>query len=493
MSASIGTSRHASAASKSRPRSHAVGRRTNSARCPAASIARDQILHVQLGPAPHERHLRATHGDIHGRCTLSVPARRPVRALLIPRARPPTILAIVAPRVALGFVPPRFGDEVIGGAEALIRETAEGLAARGWEVEILTTCARDHFTWANEFPAGVEEHGKLRRAPVPDRARHAARRNGRRSKPRSCAASSVSLDEQQRWMNDDLRVPELYHYLLRHADGVPRARLRAVPVLDHVRVRADQPGADDPQPCLHDEPAGATSSSSGRCSPARAASGSTPNPSRRWPTGCSRCRRATASSAPASHVPDGYDPDGFRRAPRDRRAASCCTRAGAKAGSAGSGCSTRSPYAVDALRPAVLARDHGHRRGARAARDRGPRRSISASSPTRTATTRSRRPTSTCSRRRTRASRARSWKRGSPRRSWSRTARATSCAWHCERSDAGLTFVDARSSRSALRSSPTSPRPRRRLARRGRDYVLEHYQWDTVLDGVEATLEAWLP
>ena len=72
-------------------------------------------------------------------------------------------------RGRLGFVPPRFGDDVIGGAEAVLRETAEGLAERGWDVDILTTCARDHFTWANEYPAGVEEDGKLRRAPVPDR------------------------------------------------------------------------------------------------------------------------------------------------------------------------------------------------------------------------------------------------------------------------------------------------------------------------------------
>ncbi len=55
----------------------------------------------------------------------------------------------------LAFVPPRFGAEVIGGAEAVVREMATGLAARGWDVEVLTTCARDHFTWANEYDGGV--------------------------------------------------------------------------------------------------------------------------------------------------------------------------------------------------------------------------------------------------------------------------------------------------------------------------------------------------
>ena len=68
----------------------------------------------------------------------------------------------------MGLVPARFGPGVVGGAEAALGEIAHGLAARGWEVEVLTTCARDHFTWANEFPAGVEHDGgvTVRRFPA---------------------------------------------------------------------------------------------------------------------------------------------------------------------------------------------------------------------------------------------------------------------------------------------------------------------------------------
>ena len=60
-----------------------------------------------------------------------------------------------AGRIAL--VPPRYGPEVVGGAETVFREMGAGLAQRGWDVEVLTTCARDHFTWANEYPAGGQE------------------------------------------------------------------------------------------------------------------------------------------------------------------------------------------------------------------------------------------------------------------------------------------------------------------------------------------------
>ena len=59
----------------------------------------------------------------------------------------------------IAFVPPRFGPGVIGGAEAVLAEAAMGMASRGHNVEILTTCAKDHFTWANVFEPGVSRLG----------------------------------------------------------------------------------------------------------------------------------------------------------------------------------------------------------------------------------------------------------------------------------------------------------------------------------------------
>src|SRR5437899_3272555 len=61
----------------------------------------------------------------------------------------------------IAFVSPRYGDDVVGGAETVLRQAAERLAQRGWEVEILTTCARDHYTWANAYPAGTSRDGDL--------------------------------------------------------------------------------------------------------------------------------------------------------------------------------------------------------------------------------------------------------------------------------------------------------------------------------------------
>ncbi len=56
----------------------------------------------------------------------------------------------------LAFVTPRYGSDVFGGAEMGARMLAEHLAALdGWSVEALTTCARDAWTWANEYEPGT--------------------------------------------------------------------------------------------------------------------------------------------------------------------------------------------------------------------------------------------------------------------------------------------------------------------------------------------------
>jgi len=61
----------------------------------------------------------------------------------------------------------RYGSHIIGGAEAHARMVAERLAERA-QVEVLTTCARDHLTWENVDPPGVEhENGVvIHRLPV---------------------------------------------------------------------------------------------------------------------------------------------------------------------------------------------------------------------------------------------------------------------------------------------------------------------------------------
>ena len=56
----------------------------------------------------------------------------------------------------VAFVVPRYGADIRGGAEVGARMLAERLVAdRGFEVEVLTTCALDAITWRDELPEGA--------------------------------------------------------------------------------------------------------------------------------------------------------------------------------------------------------------------------------------------------------------------------------------------------------------------------------------------------
>jgi len=57
--------------------------------------------------------------------------------------------------VKVAFVTPRYGPEVIGGAETAARQLAEHLrTSTDWESEVYTTCALNPHTWADEFEPG---------------------------------------------------------------------------------------------------------------------------------------------------------------------------------------------------------------------------------------------------------------------------------------------------------------------------------------------------
>jgi glycosyltransferase involved in cell wall biosynthesis len=62
---------------------------------------------------------------------------------------------------SLRIVAPRFGANVVGGAETLAFRMSASLVAAGWRVEVLTSCAVDEATWRNEFPPGDSEEAGI--------------------------------------------------------------------------------------------------------------------------------------------------------------------------------------------------------------------------------------------------------------------------------------------------------------------------------------------
>jgi glycosyltransferase involved in cell wall biosynthesis len=154
----------------------------------------------------------------------------------------------------LTFVTPRYGTEVIGGAETAARMLAERLVTRdGWEVEVLTSCALDHLTWENTEPAGTTTINgvTVRRFPTASPRLHDYFALDGKLR---VAPGAATLDETREWVSlngpmcpdlvdaveaSDADVIACYPYLFATTvDAISAAR---VPVVLH--------------PAAHDEPA----------------------------------------------------------------------------------------------------------------------------------------------------------------------------------------------------------------------------------------------
>lgn len=147
------------------------------------------------------------------------------------------------------WVVPRYGADVVGGAETLVRGLATRATPEGWSVEVATTCAIDHTTWRNVLPAGwVEEDGiRVHRFPVGqrDHARyellHAAVQSG----------SAAYVDELE-WLAHGAWSPELDDFIERS----PHDLVVLCPYLFGTTVWGAHAAGERAvmMPCLHDEP-----------------------------------------------------------------------------------------------------------------------------------------------------------------------------------------------------------------------------------------------
>jgi glycosyltransferase involved in cell wall biosynthesis len=114
----------------------------------------------------------------------------------------------------LACVVHRYGADIAGGSEGHCRLIAEHLAAQH-DVTVLTTCAKDHITWRNHYPAGETREGGVRvlRFPV------VRERDMRRFMDLSdlIAADRASGEEQQEWFRENgPDTPELLAHLRAH-------------------------------------------------------------------------------------------------------------------------------------------------------------------------------------------------------------------------------------------------------------------------------------
>lgn len=386
----------------------------------------------------------------------------------------------------IAFVPARYGDRIVGGAEIVLRHMAFGLQKRGWDVEILTTTALDHHTWKNETEPGVtvEDGMPVRRFTVdgdalPERGvlEH-----------RILTGDPLTISEQQRWMNSGMRAPDLYHYILDSSDEYRAFVFTPYPFWVTFACSQIVPHKSVLWTCLHDEPYAylelfqpVFTGSAGLLFQS--------DPEQ------DLAERITSKLAPHKvvgcgvEVPASYDPDGFRE--RYGIEGRFLLYAGRREGAKGwdelleiladidargqfpftlvtmGGGEVRPPVGFEGKVIDVGFLDDDERDNAFAAADAyiQPSRFEAFSRTIMEA-----------------------WLAGTPVIA---NGGSDVVKWHCERSGAGLTYDDALELEEALRFVAEAPEEAAALAVSGREYVLSHYQWETVLDAVEAQIEAW--
>jgi glycosyltransferase involved in cell wall biosynthesis len=389
-----------------------------------------------------------------------------------------------AGRVAL--VPARFGQGAVGGAEIVLEQMARRLQARGWEVEILTTCALDHHTWENVLPAGksMEDGLLVTRFPVvttpgPERAQ---------LEQAILSGAPLRLHEQQRWMNAGMRSPELFHYLLDHA-GEYRTII-FTPYMFWITFACSQiaPERSVLWTCLHDEPYAYLELFQPLLTGVGGLLFQTP-PEHEL------AHRLVAAPAPHAlvgcgvEVPDGYDPEGFRR--RHGIDGRYLLYAGRREGAKGWETLLEQLAAVLGRRDlpfSLVTMGAGEVRAPAAIADRvvdvgflpDDERDAAFAA-------------------------ADAYLQPSRFEAFSRTIMEAWLAgtlvianggsdvvrYHCERSEAGLLYDDELELEECLAFLAEAPETAAQLAARGRPYVLDNYQWDTVLDKIEAALTTW--
>ncbi len=154
----------------------------------------------------------------------------------------------------IAFVCPRFAEgSTVGGAETLLKMLALRAARAGRHVTFLSTCAKNHFTWENEWEAGERHVDGLRviRFPV-----DADRDVGEflRVQDKICRRQPVSESEEQTWLRNSVNSRTLCEHLERESSHYDRIVMG--PYLFGLIYHAAMVNPERTLlvPCLHDEP-----------------------------------------------------------------------------------------------------------------------------------------------------------------------------------------------------------------------------------------------
>lgn len=369
-----------------------------------------------------------------------------------------------------------------------MREAAHGLAARGYEVDVLTTCARDHYTWANELPEGTTVDGRV---TVRRFATVQARDLGRWAalQERLMRGERLAEGEELAWVNGRFRVPDLYLYLTGSAREYAAVVFSPYLFWSTLYCAAIAPERTILMPCLHDEPYAYLRSVAAALA-SSAAVWFLSEPEHQLGHRLAPITAHHSVIGAAVEVPEHYDAAGFRERYDVRRP--FVLYAGRREGGKGwrqlvdgfgaAALRHRLPFDLVTAgvgRPEVPSWlehrvvDLGYLPAAEvlnafAAADAYLQPSANESF-SRTI--------------------MESWLAGTVVIA---NGGSEVVAWHCERSGAGLVYADELELGQCLRFAAEAPKAAAELAHKGRDYVLANYTWPRVLDAMEVSLERFL-
>ncbi len=156
-------------------------------------------------------------------------------------------------RPRLAFIAPRYCAKSAGGAEVYCQLLAEKVAALGYSVDVLTTCANDHTTWKNYFKKGEERINGVRvhRFEVdPDRKLESFYSIQNRISNRQ----PITPQEELVWIEGSVRSAALEQHIEKHHEQYDF--LIFIPYLFGTTYWGAKlfPQKTILIPCLHDEP-----------------------------------------------------------------------------------------------------------------------------------------------------------------------------------------------------------------------------------------------
>jgi glycosyltransferase involved in cell wall biosynthesis len=353
---------------------------------------------------------------------------------------------------------------------------------------MLTTCARDHYTWENEYPAGVTTDGAVtvRRFAVEPGS-------GARSRAvleeRIAARDPLTAEEQLRWLDTLFRVPDLFHHLVVDADRYDATILSPYLFWTTVTGAMVRPERTIVMPCLHDEGyARIPLLQTVLRDPAMLWFLS--KPEQELARGLTDAAPRQVVTGAGVHVPTGYDVVGFKR--RHEITRPYVLFAGRREGGKGwtdlldeyRFAIAKYDIPVDLLTigvgPVAIPQDLAGR-----VTDLGFLEEAEVANA---------------------FAGAAAYVQPSTNESFSRTvmeawlantpviatAHSEVLAWHCNRSGGGLLYADRYELAQCLAFVTAEPAAATTLAERGRTYVLEHYRWTVVVDKMEASLQELL-